>query len=143
MKSLAKFFAYIWGLIEAAFSRITVIGASISTALLAVVTYVQSVISGLTSIAQTFQTFAEQVKQAVAPVQSAIQGNQWFMLLGYSMNLDTLLGVVSALVTALVSVFVLAVGLTVGFLILYSGFVVLSYVLRLLKGVTASFIDFN
>jgi len=47
------------------------------------------------------------------------------------------------ILTAVITIAGIMVALTVGFLVLYSGFVVLSYVLRLLKGLTASFIDFN
>lgn len=143
MKALAEFFAWVWGAIVTTFPRIGAIVATIGTALGAVVAYIQTVISGITSIGDLLGQFVTGFNSSLEPVRSAIAGNAWFMLFGYSVNLGVLLGIMQLIVTAVLSIVGVMVALTIGFLILYSGFVVIAYVLRVLKGVTASLIDFN
>ncbi len=143
MKSLSQFFAYIWSLISSAFSRITAVSAALATAVSAVVAFFQSIVSGIGSIAETFNGIAQSTAQAIQPFSSGVVGNQWFMIISYTGNLDGLFGVIGTISTAIVTIFSVLVSLTAGFLVLYAGFILLSYILRILKGATASFIDFN
>lgn len=143
MKSLTQFFAYIWGLINAAFSRITAVSAAMATAISAVVAFFQSIVTGIGSIAEAFNGVAQSTAQAMQPFAAGIQGNQWFMLVSYAGNFDGLFGVIGTIASVIVTIFTVTVSLTVGFLVLYAGFILLSYILRILKGCTASFIDFN
>ncbi|MEI6647559.1 MAG: hypothetical protein WCP12_16090 [bacterium] len=143
MKALAEFFTWIWKAVTTTFPKVATTVAAIGTAFTAVCTYFSTLVQGVSTIASTMTEFSSSVSSAVAPVRDSLVGNEWFQLAGYAINLDTLLGTLSLIITGVISIVGIMVGLSVGFLVLYSGFVVLSYVLRLLKGLTASFIDFN
>lgn len=143
MGSLAKFFGFVWSGIQAAFSRITAVSAALASACAAIVAFFQTIITGISSIAESFQAIGGELAAKLAPMSAAIQGNSWFMIISYTGNFDGLFGVIGIITSSILAIFSVVVGLTIGFIILYAGFIVLSYVLRLLKGCTASFIDFN
>jgi hypothetical protein len=130
-------------MITAGLSRLSVVGASIASAFLAVVAYFETLLTGITSLFGIFDDFAQGIQAKLLPFQTAVAGNDWLLLFGYSANLDTFFAVFGSIMTAFVTVLLLVVSCAVGFVVLYTGFVVLAWVLRLLKGLTASFIDFT
>lgn len=143
MKSLSAFFSWVWGAVAAAISKVSVVVASIGTAVASVVAYLSSVLAGLANLAQKVTQFADEISVALGPVREQFQENSFLCLLSYSINLDYLLGTIGIFITAVCAIVGLILTFTVGYLLIYVGFVILSYALRVLKGATASFIDFN
>ena len=143
MKALGAFFAWVWGAVSTAISKVTVAFATLSTAMVGVVAYFSSVLSGLSNLLQKVTQFADEISVALSPVREQFQDNNFLSLLAYSLNLDYLIGTMSIFVTGVCTIVALVLTFTVGYLVLYVGFVVLSYAFRVLKGATASFIDFN